>query len=380
MKEIKIILSSIFIFFLLLISFLPSLKTIDNKTIYGPFHHSARVYQPTEICQFDNKIFCCVENNLYELVNDTFVLKTIYNEKQIPIKNIKSIKSYEDKIIISSDKNMYLFNINFVLLDKLNIQSNSMFLIDNNYIYYIPSHLKGKLFKYDMSSKTEILLSDSIINNTCFDNQKLIYCNDSSNLYFINEENNNFFSNKNLHFLGNNKRGFYSKNNIGLITSDDNKIIIRFDNIEYILQNDNSIELYEYVYSYNNNVFFTTYEYINNDNCNDEFCICHYGKTTMWCFNLDSKEFSEIFTLSQGSYLVSFNCIDNSFSYYSNGHLYMNSKIINVPLIKPYGEYSQVLEKGFIYHSISSYSIFYEYDNSIYHYFLDRKDIIKDNY
>ena len=305
-----------------------------------------------------------------------FLLKKTFFQDDNQIKNVHNIKVYNNRIYISASEQMFVFDKNFNFIEKLNIPAYRLFLIENDYIYYTLPYAQTKLFKYSLLDKTTILLNDNIMNNTYNDNGRLIFCDSDNNLYFISEDSNVFFTHRN-NYLG----GFYINNHSGEIILKGKIIVIRYDNIDYILNTENNLNLYEQIYSYNDKIFFSTYDFINNEKCNDNFCICHYGLTNIWCFDTNSKELSSILTLPKNSHLISFDYINNSFCYYNNGALYRdNLKIKSVPIIEPYSEYVQVSKMSLIDDSISSYSFFYDNKNTLFHHYIDRRDFVKNKY
>lgn len=195
MKKIILLLAftcSIFIVFAIISS---------NSTTYGPFHHSARVDQPSEICNFNNKIYCSKNNSLYELSNETFIEKKIYEDKNHPLEMIRNVKADNDKIIISTIDKTFIFDKDFTLSEKLDFSSNGLFLIEQNYIYYTINKGSIELLKYNILTKETYLLSNDIGNSTFKNDDKLIFCDDWGNLYFINDDTNNFFT-FNSHYGG----------------------------------------------------------------------------------------------------------------------------------------------------------------------------------
>ena len=74
-------------------------------------------------------------------------------------------------------------------------------------------------------------------------------------------------------------------------------------------------------------VYFATYEFLKNDECNEHArCICHFGKSYIWCFDVNSNTLELIEEFNEGSYIISFS--EEQFCYYNDGKIYLNDSII----------------------------------------------------
>lgn len=77
MKKQKIVIIGICVFSFLTILSFP--KLVFKQDDFGPYHHSARICQPTEICRIDNQSYCCINNEIYELNSDIFIKKNLFS-------------------------------------------------------------------------------------------------------------------------------------------------------------------------------------------------------------------------------------------------------------------------------------------------------------
>ena len=120
------------------------------------------------------------------------------------------------------------------------------------------------------------------------------------------------------------------------------------------------------------NVYFSTYEYIENPECVENTdCICHFGKSYIWCFNTKTKELELLQELHDGSYIIDFN--DKSYCYYFDGNvLYNDSLISNIVKVEPKGSYYCI---GDPYYKVGDeYSKTYiYYDSKLYYYRIENE-------
>ena len=87
---------------------------------------------------------------------------------------------------------------------------------------------------------------------------------------------------------------------------------------------------YDYVYARNNSLIFAVNEYIKNEQCVPtwaEKCICHYGRSLLYKFDLNSGCLSMICEYESGTVLVDYD--ENGSSYYFDGGLYFHGRLVN---------------------------------------------------
>ena len=120
------------------------------------------------------------------------------------------------------------------------------------------------------------------------------------------------------------------------------------------------------------NVYFSTYEYIENPDCVENTkCICHFGKSYIWCFNTKTKELELLKEFDVGSYIIDFN--DKTYCYYFDGNvLYNDSLISNIVKVEPKGSYYCIGESSYKVGDEYSKTYIY-YDSKLYYYRIENE-------
>lgn len=341
-----------------------------DSTKYGPYHRPAFIYTPKFVYNTNEGRYCIVNNTLYELVDGTFKkLDIIFDKKNDSgyTNYLRNIDISDNNIYIQTSYYIYVYSFKWELKEKLNISSRSFIVCDNAIYYTKGNEPNFKLFRYDLIIKetTEINVSDNHIIE--YMNSKL-FINVIGDLYDITQHNEYIFNSKryNYTWIQNKRMNFVSNNIEFLFKFEEN--IMKVSAHDFISSYDikDSNMYYEKILVKDENVFFSTYEYIENPDCveNTE-CICHFGKSYIWCFNTKTKDLKLLQELQEGSYIIDFD--DTSYYYYLDGSvLYNDSLICNIAKVEPKGSYYCIGEASYKVGDEYSKTYIY-YDTQLYY-------------
>ena len=345
-------------------------------TKYGPYHRPAFIYTPNFVYNTNEGRYCIINNTLYELVDGTFrELDITFNQKNESGSTdyLRNINIYDNNIYSQTSYYIYVYSFKWELKEKLNISSRSFVVCDNAIYYTKGNEPNFKLFRYDLITKEtiEIYVSDDHIIE--YMNTKL-FINVNGDLYDISQQNEYIFNAKRYNYTWvQNKRMNFVSNNI--------EYLFKFEeNIMKVSANDftNSYDIkdsnmyYQKILVKEENVYFSTYEYIENPDCvEDTKCICHFGKSYIWCFNTKTKELELLKEFDVGSYIIDFN--DKTYCYYFDGNvLYNDSLISNIVKVEPKGSYYCIGEPSYKVGDEYSKTYIY-YDSKLYHYRIENE-------
>lgn len=346
---------------------------------YGPFHHQAMVYKPSHVYTIKDKQYCYLNGDIYEVVDNVFIKKEInIGENETPSTNyIRNMQIFNEKIYIATTYYLYIFDAFWHEENKIALKLNS-FIVDDNIIYYTDVKQDITLHMYNCENNQNFQLMKGR-NCTYQINEKIIYVNDYGNVYFVDENTDHIFitPRKNFDYIIQKTSSFYLNGNTGLITLNSNLINISYSEKNYQFEVDCGNMFYDQIYTCDEEIIFATYEYMDDDICNEKLnCICHYGQTNIWSFNPSNNNLVLLKTLPKGTYLINFN--KDMYCYYNDGKIYRNGneiKIVNK--IEPYGIYYTKGDERYIVGSEVSKTFIYDDGNNIFYSYYDYKSEVE---
>ncbi len=353
---------------------------IDGRFFWtncGPYHHAALVYNSEEEVEFNGKKYYLYLHSLYE-VNDGKLKEAEFVNNISSSLRIERIKVYKDKFYISDYSNIYIVN-EMLEREKTITLGVYDFLVTDNYIYYIANYYQKdcNFCIYDMETAKSTLLTSDLRNKTYTHNNRLIYVNDSGNIYDITNKETitSYFSESTLDAIP----SFYADGKTGEIVYADKKLKITYYGEEFNYDVNMRNIIYDKIIANKNFVTFCSYEYLESDKCNATECICHFGTTYMWRFDMQTKTLEKLKTFTEGAFIINFD--ENNYCYYQNGKIYRNDQEIKEVIpVEPYGEYMQKGEQSFDYFTKVSSSFFVDDGKDAYQLYEDFKDTLKDQY
>lgn len=361
-----------FIYFLLVLLFiLMQISCLGfGSTKYGPYHRPAFIYTPKFVYNTKEGRYCIVNNTLYELVDGTFKkLDIIFDKKNDSgyTNYLRNIDISDNNIYIQTSYYIYVYSFKWELKEKLNISSRSFIVCDNAIYYTKGNEPNFKLFRYDLIIKETIEINVSDNHIIEYMNSKL-FINVKGDLYDITQHNEYIFNSKryNYTWIQNKRMNFVSNNIEFLFKFEENIMKVSAHDLISSYDIKDSNMYYEKILVKDENVFFSTYEYIENPDCveNTE-CICHFGKSYIWCFNTKTKDLKLLQELQEGSYIIDFD--DTSYCYYFDGGvLYNDSLICNIAKVEPKGSYYCIGEASYKVGDEYSKTYIY-YDSKLYY-------------
>lgn len=348
-------------------------------TTNGPYHHAALVNVQKTI-NYNDRILIKHNGKLYEIKDDNYE----QIELDLEGKSIHNVMFYNEKLYISNFSNLFVLNKNLEIEEKINVGAFSFF-IDDNYIYFTNNNKKYDFYAYNLKSKESKLISANLRNSTYLFNDKLIYVNDYGNIYDITDTtcftsiSGTLFNNGKIR-TGDYAQSFYINSNTGTVYWKNNKLNITYGQDSYELELNTVHIVKSPVHIESNKIIFSTFEYLDHDNCNSHLgCICRYGSSYIWSFDIETKTITKLKTFDTGTVLINFS--ETSYCYYKDGKIYQNDQVIKeINLIEPYGEYIQKGDAYFVYDSRVSDSYFYDDGKTIYYRYFNYKDSLKNQY
>lgn len=362
--------------FLIVVLLFLILSSCSEIKEYGPFHYSALVQTPDYICETSKGKYCFLFGNIYEITNGTFIKKEIKVNKENNsgyINYLYGLTSSNDKIYIHTAYYIYIYDCNWSLEKRLNLSANHIF-VDNNYLYYTNGNEPFNMINvYDLS--TNEITKINITNNRVINlNEITLFVDNLGRIFKINENNDNKYIAKshNVTLVKDKKMNFVINNNEYLFTFENNTLNVhsKDNHNRYDIKNCNMY--YEKFFTKREKVYFATYEYLKNDECKfDSFCICQFGKSYIWCFDVNNNKLELVKEFKEGSHLISFN--EEQYCYYYDGKIYLNDSVIkDIVKIQPQGEfYSHSIFSGsedkfsstLLFYDEEVYYLYNEYNN-----------------
>ena len=194
-------------------------------------------------------------------------------------------------------------------------------LYDND-LYLLSSYdNKLELYKVNIEeNKRELLLNDIDDDSIYEDEEKLIYILYSSGFrkkgFRIKTERTEMFYVFENRVLGDLKIHLEGKN----IEITNNTLIYKIDT------GFDNPELYTKAYLCGNKLVFAVFDYLKKDDCGTyAYCICGYGKSKIYEFNVDSNEFFLRKEYNEGTFLIDYDLYGAK--YYFNNKLFVNDAI-----------------------------------------------------
>ena len=139
------------------------------------------------------------------------------------------------------------------------------------------------------------------------------------------------------------------------------------------------ILFYENAKLINDSLYFSLYEYIENDVCNGFNCFCHYGKSYIYKYNFSLNVIELVEEFEEQTYVIDYGVESN---YYYDGWLYINKvAVCSFDMIHPSGEYYVSGVTGDIqYKTKISDTYFVVYNGKIYYKHFTFEELMQDIY
>lgn len=322
MKKFKTLITIILIAFILI-------QTSCYKG-NGPFHRQAFIKTPDVICETSKGKYCNLNREIYEIIDGTFIKKEIKFDKknQAGMTNLlEDIISDNDLIYVQTSYYVYVFNSSWVLEKRLDL-STICILVNDNYLYYTTGNSPFNMLNvYDLNTNeiTEINIKDNRVINI---NETTLFVNNEGRIFKINDDNNNKYLAESYNVYDKHlKMNFVINNNEYLFAFENGFLNVHNnDNYnQYDIKNCNMY--YRNFFTKGEKVYFATYEFLKNDECNEHArCICHFGKSYIWCFDVNSNTLELVKEFNEGSYVINFS--EEQYCYYNDGKIYLNDSIL----------------------------------------------------
>lgn len=384
-KLVKITLSLICC--VLLISFSLLFVTACFGKITGPYHYSSVITIPGKVVSIESKKYCIVDSKIYELADNGLKrVSTLHANDEAYVGGASNIQT-DGEYLYVSHSSISKFTFDYKYIGKVTEGTGTIksFLLSGQKIYYTKDNNENPLhlYLYNMSTSEHSVISDNILNQVINTDDGQIYSNKKGKLFWVTgiEGVNQAYGSSHYSAFSNDKLsslGFYYEGVTGEIDTQKNSVKIKYlnENYDYLLNK--SICLYNRILVKDNKLIFSVYEFLENKECINNFCLCHIGISYLIQFDFKSKKFDVLKTLDAGEYFISF---DNSgYSYYSDGEtVSRNSEKSTVNKVEPFGQFK--IEGGDSkYLSYRNQSIFCESDGKIYYLFIDNELYLKDLY
>lgn len=384
-KSVKITLSLICC--VLIISFSLLFFSACFGEITGPYHYSSVITVPGKVINVDSNNYCIVDGDIYELADNGLKrVSTLHANDEAFVGGASDIQT-DGKYLYVSHNGISKFTFDYKYIGKVAEGTGRInsFLLSGQKIYYTKANNENPLhlYLYDISTTENSVISDNILNQVINTADGQIYLNKNGKLFWATDIEGvnqaygssvySAFSDNNLDALG-----FYYSGITGEICTQEHGVKINYSNDEYDYPLDKSTCLYNRMLIEDNKLILSVYEFLENSQCINNFCICHIGKSYLIQFDLELKKFDVLKTLNAEEYFISF---DNSgYSYYSHGEtVSRNSDKSTVNKVEPFGQFK--LQGGDSkWSSYRNQSVFCEVDNKIYYLFRDNEPYLKDLY
>ncbi len=364
----------------------------NERTPY--YHHPAVVETIIGNDSFEVNGSCYVykDRNIYKLEDNVFK-KICQISDLIDEDYFWQIESYNNKIYITTSVDtrtdvpyyLYVYDCNFNLIEKNEVEEMNSFNIYGNWLYYLKSSLNGNysLYKYNLNTK-EIVYFCEVEGQEIVDVDGLHICFPSTFSiisYILEQENNITFYNE-----GFNEINFVYNNKIGYISNDGEHIFIEYDGMIYGKSTGHWSKFTEGAIVNDNKIRFASYfetekgeDYIGCELISED-CICRHDKSYIWEFDFVTKEFKLLKEINESSYVIGFD--NDGYYYYMNSAIYKNdTKLYDYPTIEISGKYNRFAWFAkYINDSHVSLNYFHLYNGNVYYYYLDNSSQIKDYY
>ena len=310
-------------------------------------------HRPANVVNLTNNYFQINNSDSYFLKGES-LYKTSSDEKIEEI-NISFGKEGEQKIFCSYyDGHCFYFYVHLlhksvegidriVVTDTSFNETQSIYINDNirtmmtigDYLYYFYdcSLIDGAYeYVYGLAKINLLTLEKTIIEEN-IDYEKDYFFIDGESIMLLQCD--NLSRSK----LSNAKDGlFYTWNRANFscyhpafgkinLSKDKKSLSIKYDKkiVKMDLPNEHLV-FYDYAYIKDESLLFGLYEYLVHDDCTSNYCICHYGTSSLFKLDLNSGLVSTIAEYDSGTVLIDYD--EYGAEYYYNGGLYDHDRFI----------------------------------------------------
>lgn len=340
-------------------------------TEHGPYHHEAIIKSPLEIIENNDNIYFHMYPSIYKIDDDEYAKIDIDD-------TVYGLKFINNNFYVITSDSVNVYNEDFTLEKEYEIRGVKSLVIIDDIMYYNLKYSNDSSFhSYDLNSFIDIKLKDKFVNDIYEINGKILYSNMYGYLYFDNEI---LSSNLAKGLYKNNEFSFYYGNNIGNVCKNENKIELNYNDNIYYIETFNDFYFYKNIKIIDNKLVFSVYEYLNDDLCNSKDCVCHYGKSKIYEFDLNLLNLNELKEIEKESYIIDFDL--ENVTHYNNGKIIKNNELLKeIEIVQPSGTYYIYGEDGELYNKTKISELYlFEYNSKIYNKYFDYSKSVEDKY
>lgn len=281
---------------------------------YGPYHHEALITVPTKAVTLKDRTYCWFNDDLYEMQEGSFqFISTHKVQDKAYIGGVNDIQTDGTNLYVASSdyqNSITVFSSEFEYIKTLVAGSAQSLLLEGDFIYYFKLNESrdgvSELRCYNQATQEDIFLTDGFVNDIFTVNGKTIYANLKGNLYWADEtENVNLANDYILNSWTHGKNyqtqqslGFYFQGKTGTVAIKNEAVEVSYGGQANTYPLGQESILYNRVVVDNGKLIFGTIEYKQNDQCNNDFCICHVGESKLFSYDFESGEFAVQQTLA----------------------------------------------------------------------------------
>lgn len=226
------------------------------------------------------------------------------------------------------DRYLQIYNHNLELLDEIYLPNAHVhgMVLDGDCVFYTSSNNSNpdnvSLFKYRLLTKELFVSQNNLQENVLLDdNSTKLYVGLNHRLFLGRNDSKLLLP---FYFDNNHYQHSYFFN-LDVSTNSKGKLVIQNGDITVVKNQNNSCHLYENAFLVDNKIVFAVYEKNNNPNCgakSQETCVCQYGKSHLYSYDLISNELITVDDFENGTFLIDYDL--DGYCYYNNGNLFVN--------------------------------------------------------
>ena len=371
-------------------------------TLYGPYHHEALVCPAYHVVDVAGNKYYQYYYSVYRLDNGTFSLisnKMSNCEDYVHVNDMCTDGQFLYVATTGGEAKIFSSDYEYISTVEL-FDGNSCrsIVVDGNTIY-CQSADGGELtlYAHNMQTGESTVIAEDFCDKTLNVEGRILFANSIGYLFWedqIQGVNQAYGYYKNgYNQYGSMENGQYQfavpsilqqtnisfcyNSLVGEISVTDGAIVVEYNNNEHECKIAGDT-LYDNIVLYGDKLYFVAYDYIPNEGCINERCVCHMGQSELYCFDFQTSQFELLDTLESGFY-TTFN--GQTYTYYLDGVIYReNQQIMKVDEISPYGEYRTGIPGQYLWQSYVSQSIFYDDGSTLYYKYDDNRPYLKDTY
>lgn len=365
--------------------------------LYGPYHHDAIVVTPSNVIRVSDKQYCILYNSVYSLQNGEFILESTRRDQDPSYLGwAQDIQTDGNQLYVcdssSSRNGVAVFSPDFEYEGAIILGRVKSFLLKDNIIYYYETRQNDSqeefyFCKMDQNSNELKTISKGSLRNEIIEvDGQNIYINSRGKMYWadgtegVNYANGyRFLSSRDATYQDLQSLGFYYNAEVGTVMTNDQKVTVSYRGTTISSDQEKEIVLYPHIFVESEKLYFATYEFIKNENCTNDWCICHFGKSNVYEYEFSTEQLIKKHETNTGEYIIAFN--SEGLTYYRNGTIIRDQQSIKtINSIEPYGEFFQRGQDSKGNFTRIGLGVFYDDGSVLWYSYSDRKDSIKDEY